>query len=121
MKPELTLQLIETGGLILAPLLTVLATYCALKRLVRLRERFDCEAQLLEHALFYRAVIGKYAAFCGSHESIQKQFKNDFWAQAKNELGVISLDRTEPAEIKRRLQELNLMSEKVQTVIDKIP
>jgi hypothetical protein len=120
MAPEVLTQIIETGGLIVAPLLTVLLTYFLLRNLLRIRQRFDHEADLLREALFYRVVIEKYAAFSKKHSPDRSEHRMEFWEQAKRELDMPTPERTQPARIKKRLLDLDESSDQISFIIDRL-
>lgn len=120
MHPDICVQIIETTGVVLSPLLALVVTFLLIRRIYRFREQFDHEKDLLKEALFYRHVIQQYEEDCCDLRDDGRTMRQQFWDKAKADLSMDSPRRTTPAIIKSRLSELDSLTENVEKVIDNI-
>ena len=120
MNSAIIVQLIETFGIIVAPVLGLLVAYFLLRQLIRIRERYTHEHELLQDVIFYRAVIDKYEQFCKSQPGINLSKKNEFWREVREESALQAPTRTTPSKIEARLKELDMLTKELESVLDKL-
>lgn len=111
MDKEITIQIIQTAGIIITPLLSIGLSALVYARIDKTRKKLKELSQIYTEALFYRYVIDKYAETRREESDDGKTLKNTFWRQAKDELGMDSPQLTEPAKIRKMLNSLGNMDE----------
>jgi hypothetical protein len=119
MSEAIIIQIIETLGLIISPLMAILIGYICLRKLYKLKERFDSEAEVLNEIVFYRHVLCQYTTYCKGIGG-GKEMKQEFWRRAREELDMNTPRRTEPRRIKDRLKQLGADSKAVEALIDSV-
>jgi len=111
-------QIIETSGIIIASIVTASVVYYFLNKLLTKKYKNDREIELLKTILFLRQVIEKYKE--KTKEDDDSSQYNNIRKMVKNELSFEPTSISEPAGIKKRLAELDELSEKLDNVIDGI-
>jgi hypothetical protein len=120
MDKQVLVQIIQTTGVILSPLLAICLTGFLYLRIHNIRKQVSQEGALLKEALFYRYIIGKYAEQSKTEGEDERSNKNKFWAEARIELGMPTPSLTEPNRITERLRNLELLDEKLQAALNNL-
>jgi len=120
MDKQILVQIIQTTGVIISPLLAICLTGFLYLRIYNIRKQVSQEAALLKESLFYRYVIGKYVEQSKTEGEDERSNKNNFWAEARIELGIPTPSLTEPNRIIERLRKLDSLDEKLEAALKKI-
>lgn len=120
MDKQIIIQLIQTLGLILSPLLAIVLSAFYWQRVHKIRTQLGREAKLLKEAAFYRFVIDKYIAQSKDEDEKGLGNKNSFWAEAKLDLGMSAPYLTEPNRLIERLRDLKELDEKLEEALKKL-
>lgn len=117
METELLKQIIESGTLLLTPIVTLTIAYYMGKNLLKYKNNIAREINLLNDIVFYRTVIELYKTKVDEHES--GNFYNRFRKEARELTDIEPSKSSEPKQIENRLKYLNELNEKVKKIISK--
>lgn len=94
-------QVIQTGGLIIIPIITLSLAYIYANKFIKHKSDLDREMKLSQDLLFYHAVIEKYENLAKLHEdaTLRKTYRNEVF----NEIGYKPSAHSQPVKLKKRL------------------
>jgi hypothetical protein len=119
-------QIINSSGLILAPVLTILLGYFLANKLIKRKSKVEVEIELLKSILFFRGVIEKYKSLIietgkdGKSLYTTNQY-NKCRNEVQKELDYEPNYLSKPSEIRTRLARLGALSKELEKLIQKIP
>jgi len=111
-------QIIQTTGDILTPVIAIIITYFLAKRMFRHKLGVEREISLLKSVLYYKRVISEYEKIID--ETNDPSDKKEIKMQIETELDFKPNEYVQPAKIKKRLEFLEIMDEKISTSIAKL-
>jgi len=107
-------QVIQTGGLIFIPIITLTLAYIYVNKLIKHKHDLDREIKLSKDLLFYHAVIN--LAKLHEDATLKKTYRDEVF----NEIGYKPSQHSQPAKLKKRLDEMNKIERKFDGAIKKI-
>ncbi len=111
-------QLIQTAGLLLAPIITLSLAYIYANRFIRHKNDLNREIRLSQDLLFYHAVIQKYEELAKHHENAT--LKHTYREEVFHEIGYKPSEYSQPSRLKNRLEKMGQTDEKLNKAIEKI-
>ncbi|MBT3747512.1 MAG: hypothetical protein HOG34_00910 [Bacteroidetes bacterium] len=111
-------QIIESGGLILAPALTALIGFYFYTKHIKTRNSIVNEEEMLLDIYFLRELIEKYKSHCMAKET--RNHYITFRDEVKGKLSFDVPDKSTKSYVRGRLKHLSKEKEEIAKVLDKI-
>ena len=111
-------QIIETMGIIVSPILTIWIAYFFSKKLLKFKDNITREISLSKDIIYFQTIIQLYKEKTLETEKTNQY--NTFRKKAKEILEYEQSYFSKPSVIKKRLEYLDELNEKVKKNIDKI-
>ncbi|MBN2737444.1 MAG: hypothetical protein JXR70_10725 [Spirochaetales bacterium] len=118
METSIINHIIQTTGDILTPVIAIIITYFLAKRMLKYKLGVEREINLLKSVLYYKRIISEYEKIID--ETNDHSDKKDIKMQIETEIGFKPGEYVQPARIRKRLEYLEMMDEKISTFITKI-
>lgn len=117
MDTRIIVQLISSGGIIVAALLSVILGYVLYSRALTVRMTLKRESDLFKEALFYRMVMERYRTFHAEQKPESKIAYREYWDEVREELG-FAPTLTQPAKTMTRLKELESLTKEAEIALE---
>ena len=111
-------QIIESATILITPIITLFLAYALSKKLLGFKKELKRESSLLKDLIFYKTVIELYKERILEYEDSTQY--NTFRAQAMKMTEIEPSKYSKPSRIKKRLNYLHDMNEKVKQSLQKI-
>lgn len=113
-------QIIDSIGVVIAPIATVICVSLVYQKLLSIKKINGDKEEALKDILFYRAVIQKYRDKHIEESDLNHSNYKTFRAEVSSELDYKPSRRSDPSSIERELIRLGKLDEKLKAALSKV-